>query len=98
MTIDNVVSVRDASKDLANKFREQFNELGYHLSYGHTHINAGQPVILVNAQYTSWRRIFYTFGSEKIQNKIRELVPQEYEYNGKIFPTKLSFLDSGKFL
>jgi len=93
MTIDGVL-VKEASKDLANKFSEQFNNLGYHLSHGYTYITAEQPVILVNAQYTSWRRIFHAFGSESVQNKIRELTPQTYDYNGKTFPIKLRFLDA----
>ena len=97
MALENMVSVKDASEDLANKYAMQVSKLGYNLSYGYIYDDK-EPVIKATAQYTSWRRVFYKFGTESTQKKVRALIPATYEYNGKIFPVKFSVASIGRFL
>ena len=105
MSIDTTVLVEEASRDLADKFRSKVEKLGYNLSHGYTHINGAEPMIMVSAQYTSWKRHFYIFdswsklfGSERKQEKVKAIIPKVYEYKGAAYPVEVQIASMGEFL
>jgi replication-associated recombination protein RarA len=87
-----------AAKDLADELRNEYKKLGYSLSYGYTFDDKKNTVISMTAQYTSWKRLCYKFGSEKTQAKARALAPKTREYEGNIIPVEFSVASVGKFL